>query len=189
MPCGRCEQVERGSTLNERADHAARGRERGFTLIEVMTAISIAGILMAIATWGLIALGRSQQEQATANSVLASLRSAEARSQAEGRAYCVRFDNAQSWSLWRYSCDPADPVTAGSRVEASTPEGTALVSSVNFAVNPVAGLIHSCPVGGCAYFYPRGLASSGSVTVTRPGSSSSYKVTVVGITGRVFLTH
>jgi hypothetical protein len=144
---------------------------------------------MAIASWGLIALGRSQQEQATANSVLASLRSAEARSQAEGRAYCVRFDSAQSWSLWRYSCDPADPLTPGAKIEANAPEGTALVSTINFNVNPAAGLTHSCSVGGCAYFYPRGLASSGSVTITRPGSTSSYTVTVVGITGRVFLTH
>ena len=169
---------------------ASRGAADGFTLIEMLVAISIGGVLLTLSVAGMLAMARSQQQSSTANGVLTTLRSAEAKSLAEGRTYCVRFDSATAWTLWRYSCDPADS-TPGVLQETAAAQGTAVVGTVALTANAATGVAHSCPspARGCAFFYPRGIASSGTVRITRPGSSSTYTATVVGITGRVFLTH
>ena len=181
------------SRVLERQRYTQPPREGGFTLIELLTSITVAGILLAIAVSGMFALARSEQEQSTASGLLAALRTAQVRAQAEGRAYCVRLDAAQLWSVWRYSCDPLEApsidFTPG-RVAMGNAEGTAVVTA-SLTSAPVAGLAHSCPPAslGCAFFYPRGLSSQGTVTVSRPGSTSVYTLNVVGLTGRVFLSH
>jgi prepilin-type N-terminal cleavage/methylation domain-containing protein len=168
-------------------------RQSGFTLVEVLTTITIAGILMATAVVGMFSLARSQQQASTAQALLSSMRAAQASAQGEGRAYCVRIDSTTSWSTWRYSCDPAEATSPGSptKVATSTTSGTAYLASFALSASSISGLAHSCPGSalGCAFFYPRGLASSGTLDVRRPSSSSKYTLTVVGITGRVFITH
>ena len=165
----------------------------GFTLVELLTVITIGGILMATAVVGMFALARAQQESATSESLLSTMRAAQASAQGEGRAYCVRFDSTTTWSTWRYSCDPAEPTTPGSPTLVGTgkTEGSAYLAGASVTASPVSGLAHACPstVLGCAFFYPRGIASSGSVQVKRQSSSSTYTLTIVGITGRVFVTH
>ena len=167
--------------------------EHGFTLLEVLTTITIAGIVMASAVVGMFALARAQQQSSTAQSLLSAMRAAQASAQGEGRAYCIRIDSSTSWSTWRYSCDPAEPTTPGNptKVGAGSVNGTAYVAATALTASSVSGLAHSCPAGvlGCAFFYPRGLASSGTLEVRRTSSSSKYLLTVVGITGRVFITH
>ena len=168
-------------------------REAGFTLLELLTVMSIGGILMALAVGGMFKLARAQQQSATSESLLSTMRAAQANAQGEGRAYCVRFDSTTTWSTWRYSCDPAEPTTPGSplQVNQGKTEGTAFLAAVSVTASPVSGLAHACPSTalGCAFFYPRGIASSGSVQVKRQSSSSTYTLTIVGITGRVFVTH
>jgi hypothetical protein len=148
---------------------------------------------MATAVVGMTALGRSQAQSSTSESLLSSMRAAQARAQGEGRAYCIRIDTTTTWTTWRYSCDPAEPTTPSSpvKVGADAASGSSFLTSVSLTPSSLTGLAHSCPSGalGCAFFYPRGVASSGTVQVRRPSSSSIYTLTVVGITGRVFVTH
>lgn len=167
--------------------------EAGFTLLELLCAMILAGLLMATAVGGVIAFAHSQQQRSSAEALLASLRGAQAKAVAEGRTYCVRLDTSTTWSTWRYSCDPNEPTTPGSptQVDMNGTNGTASILSNTLTASPVSGLAHSCPSSalGCSFFYPRGLASSGQVVIGRTQSSALSKLTVVGVTGRVFLTH
>ena len=177
-----------------RLESAGPESSAGFTLLELLTVITIGGLLMTAAVSGMFGLARAQQQSATSESLLSTMRAAQANAQAEGRAYCVRFDTTTTWSTWRYSCDPAEVTTPSSPLQVNNgkTDGTAYLANVAVAASVVSGLARSCPsapVLGCAFFYPRGIASSGSVQVKRPSSGSTYTLNIVGITGRVFVTH
>ena len=170
--------------------------EGGFTLVDMLVAFVIIGLMGTIAIWGLRGYQHSQEMAGTSHSVVSALQSAGERAQSEGRTYCVQFDGSgTSWSVWRYSCQAgftASPGGAaaqvltnqrvqGSQVYLSVKAGDAFPSS-----GANAG---TCPSGSlaCVYFYPRGTASSGSLLVHRVGQTSTFEVHVEGLTGRVDL--
>jgi prepilin-type N-terminal cleavage/methylation domain-containing protein len=181
-----------GRSLAQAPD--ARCREGGFSLIEMLVTISIAGIVMATATIGFGAYSKARAESGTANNLVNSLRDAAERAQAEGRTYCVSFDSTTTWSVWRYAC-----TTSGAGGSAlATPlggitktQGTSYLtfSGSSFTAPTTLGMAYSCGTSGsCVYFYPRGVASAGSLTVRRSGSTKTYTVNVGGLTSRVYLS-
>jgi hypothetical protein len=88
---------------------------------------------------------------------------------------CVDFDlSAQSWTVLRGVCGSAGLVSVQGPIR---PEGSARVASAAFTTGgtPRAGVT----------FYPRGTATPGSLTITRPGSSRVDTLRVEGLTGRV----
>jgi prepilin-type N-terminal cleavage/methylation domain-containing protein len=193
--------VARGARTVSRTPNA-RQPDAGFTLIEMMVTIMIAGILMATATMALNAYTKAQSEKGTANRVVSSLRDAAGRAQAEGRTYCVSFDSATSWSLWRYSCDPswtgtsiAGATLTATKVDSTSRQGQASIDMTTVAfppptIPPLGGLPYSCGAAGtgnCVYFYPRGIATAGQLKVIRPGTTKTYIVNVGGLTSRVYL--
>lgn len=164
------------------------------TLVELLVAMMLFSIVAATSVWGFRSYANAQATSGTANGVVAALRNAAERAQSEGRTYCVSFDTATSWSVWRYSCDPSwssgtmtpSAVLTGQKVEGS---GDTL-GSVSFAAPSVSasGLATTCASGtlGCAYFYPRGISSSGQLSVLRDGTVK-YTVKVEGLTSRVYM--
>lgn len=167
--------------------HPFRRLDRGFTLIELSVVMSIVGLLGLISVWGFRQYAAAQGYRGTANAVESSMRNAAERAVSEGRAYCVSFDSPTTWSVWRYSCDPAWTDGTHSRVLVS---GHNKVQTSNASLG---GVSFSTPTGGCAsgslgcaYFYPRGNSSTGQITVSRPGSTG-FVVKVEGLTGRVYL--
>jgi prepilin-type N-terminal cleavage/methylation domain-containing protein len=179
----------------------ARQSDAGFTLIEMMVTIIVAGILIATATMALNAYTKAQSEKGTANRVVSSLRDAAGRAQAEGRTYCVSIDSATSWTVWRYSCDSSWTGTSlqggtltPTKVGVASRQGQASIDMTTappaFTAISAIGLASGCGTAGtghCVYFYPRGIASAGSLTVVRSGSTKTYVVNVGGLTSRVYL--
>lgn len=160
-----------------RARRTSRGDDSGFTLIESLVVMAIGGIMMAIVAWGYRSYQISADHRGGTAQVVSMLRNAQSRSLSEARTYCVRFNTtARTIALYRYSCDTA---SGGESAGGTTdmPRGVAF-SGVSF----------TRPDGTTSsdvYFYPRGSASGGGLTVTRSGSSRTYTVTVEGLTARV----
>ena len=169
--------------------------DAGFTLIEMLTTMAIAALLMATAAWALRAYSESQAEKGTANRLLTSMRDTAQRAQSEGRVYCISFDSAKSWTVWRYSCTTWTGVSVqggtitNSKVASSSPDGKAFISAVSLPAVTTAGFSANCRAGslGCAYFFPRGTSSTGTVVVSRSGSSRTYTVKLEGLTSRASL--
>ena len=186
--------MSRGRLCRRRGAHVDRGGDRGFTMIEMMVVILIMGVVSAAAVEGFSQYTTAQSESGTALKVLATLRGAAARAQSEGRTYCVSFDTATSWSLWRYSCDPSDADYAAGqvvKVDTQQADGSATLGSVSFAAwtgNPHDSNPCPAPALGCVDFSLRTTANPGTLTVTRPNSSTVYTVTVVGLTGAASVT-
>jgi prepilin-type N-terminal cleavage/methylation domain-containing protein len=192
--------VARGARTVSRTPNA-RQPDAGFTLIEMLVTMVVAGILIATATMALNAYTKAQSEKGTANRVVSSLRDAAGRAQAEERTYCVSFDSATSWSVWRYSCDPSWTGTSlqglsltATKVATTSREGTASIDMTTvppaFPALTTLGVVTGCGTAGtgkCVYFYPRGIATAGQLDVIRPGTTKTYIVNVGGLTSRVYL--
>lgn len=156
---------------------------RGFTLIESLVVLTIAGVLMAVSVWGMRTYLTTTREQNTAVRIQSVLRNVADKSLAEGRTYCVLFTST-TWTTYVHDCTvAADKVGAVSKVGESSQ-----TLSISFPVPPGmdASENTACPTTSkCAYFYPRGNALAGTVVVGRSNSSKQYTITVVGLTGRV----
>jgi prepilin-type N-terminal cleavage/methylation domain-containing protein len=164
---------------------ATRARDRGFTLVELLVTISLAGILMSTATWTFLNYQRAHEQKSTAVELTSTLRNAAERALSEGRTYCVYVNvSANTYDTYRQDCTvPAKRVS-----RATTDSNRVKVASPAFPAPAVPLLTQgsACPVAGaCAYFYPRGNALAGSLRVTRVGSSKVFTVTVEGLTSRV----
>lgn len=160
----------------------------GFTLVELLVAMVLFGLTATMGAWGLRAYQNAQDQRGSADAVASALRNAAERAQSEGRTYCVSFDTDRSWSVWRYSCDPTWTSGTASALRVSQDQrvhgGQVVLGGFTFAAGVGVG---SCPAGAgrCAYFYPRGTANGGSLTVGRAGAGTVDTVTLEGLTSRV----
>jgi len=148
-------------------------RDSGFTLIEVIVVVALLGALMAISVGGYDRWSRASEQSGTARELQTLLRSTHQRAITEGTAMCVLFDTtADEYAVHRGTCAaPGDQVdgpfrTDGPQVHLASP---AFVGSGGPGVT----------------FYSRGTATSGTVQVTRTGSSKVYTLRVEQLTGRV----
>jgi len=153
-------------------------------MLELMVTLALAGILMAIATWGMRSYLVANRQQGTATDIRSALRSAAEQSLSEGRTYCVYF-TATDWTVYKSSCAAGSTKANGpNRVD----DSSITLTSVSF-VPPGTAIPNQttvCPTANkCAYFYPRGTALPGSLHVSRPGKT--YSINVEGLTGRVSL--
>ena len=149
-----------------------------------MVTLAIAGILMASATWGMRSYLIANRESGTAQEVRGALRAAAEQSLSEGRTYCVYFTGT-TWTTYRFDCTVSSNKVDGPH---NVEDSSITLSAITFAppVTPVVGQTTACPTANrCAYFYPRGTALAGGLSVTRPGKT--YTINVEGLTGRVSL--
>lgn len=142
-------------------------RDSGVTLIEVLVTVALACVMMALALGGWSAWAHARAQTETADQMRTVFRTAQERAVTEGTSMCVSF-TATTYTVWRSSCTSGDVVDGPVRAE-----GDARLTG---------------PSGGVV-FAPRGTATGGDVTITRPGSSTSYIVRVEGFTGRPYICH
>lgn len=159
------------------------GSDAGFTLIELVVVMSIAGVLAAIATYGFVNWRYTSEEQGSAQTLVSQLRSTAEVAISEGRTYCVDLDAAnRSYSVWRYACS----TTTGAQTS-----GTLQTQSSRVTFTPsitVPSPAPACPSGhACVYFYPRGTATPGTITVASSARSKVYTIHIEGLTARVYM--
>jgi prepilin-type N-terminal cleavage/methylation domain-containing protein len=177
----------------------SRGEElrdcRGFTLVELLVVLSLTAILVTLGAfavrhfWFVRSLSGAQGEVAT------QLRRQQQRVMAASNPFVhgAHFEEGSSdWELIRF-----DPLGAGSDDDECSIQATrgfdlrVEVSGVGFDALQAPEQATACvaDLGGAAdeyvFFFARGNATQGSVTVTQPQLGRSETVTVTDITGRV----
>lgn len=153
----------------------AESRESGFTLVEMMFAMLLFGIIVAIGVAPYRNYRLAQAHVGTTRSIVAALRNAQITAVAENATYRVRFGpNGKTWRLERVN---------GSTFTQVGP--TYRVSDDGLKMRDLSFRQSDGTVDRHAYFYPRGSASKGSLVVERGGRDKVYTITVEGLTARV----
>lgn len=152
--------------------------DSGFTLIELLVAMVIFSVLAAVSTSGWSRYQQNVQHRGSAQELVSALRNAQQAALAEAVTYCVAFDaTTRSYQVNKFTC------SAGA-VPASNAKTT---NSVRVGLSAAAFVQPDGTTTGTVSFFPRGSATRGTVDVTRTGSARTYRITVEGLTGRVFL--
>ena len=159
-------------------DRDSRHDNGGFTLIELVVVMSIAGVLLSMGIFGFTSWRQTAQQQGSASELTSTLRTASVRAVSEGRAYCVNISGGTTYTLWRYTCGTGTAVAGPFKVQSTK-------VSLAATVTPPSTV---CPAASsCLYFYPRGTAIPATVTVRSTARSKIYTVNVEGLTARVYM--
>jgi type II secretion system protein H len=175
----------RGWHVDRPAGRLCRGQlmrdASGFTLVELMVVMVIAGTLMAIGVFSLANYQKVSQQRGTTKEVVSLLRNASERAISEGRTYCVDFaDDGRSAVTYLKTCDGSDPSL---RPRTWTQSSKVTLAAVVTSPAPAP----PCPdLHQCVYFYPRGTATPTKVVVNSSARDKTYTVKVEGLTARVY---
>jgi len=160
--------------MSRRFTHA----DRGTTLVELLTSMSIMAIMLAVATSAFVSYRASSEHSGARDTVVSTLRNASERALSEQRTYCVSFSTS-AWSLYRAACSGTGSVAIKTDVSLDAAQET-----MTGSFSHPAGHASACGTGACVYFYPRGNSSDGTLTIRRDGRTD-HVVDVEGLTSRV----
>ncbi|MGQ0631807.1 MAG: GspH/FimT family pseudopilin [Sporichthyaceae bacterium] len=147
----------------------------GITLIEVMWAMAIFGVIAATGVTSLRGWISASSHTSTTAGLEAVLRETQQRAVTEGRTLCVAFNlTAQQYDVYRGQCGTPGLVHLAGPMR---PDGGVSITSASFT--STSGLTPGVT------FFPRGTASPGTATITRPGSDRVDTLRIEGLTGRV----
>jgi prepilin-type N-terminal cleavage/methylation domain-containing protein len=169
-------------------------RDQGMTLIEILTTIAISAILMTLGASALRSYWFNRALHDGAEQVVSELRNAHDRSVSESHplVYGGWFDqDSAEWGVVRF--DPKDVSVPGDDecVVVSGPNefsAGVVVQDVTFEdVSPQTTVCAAAvpPGAEIAFFFARGTASPGDVTLVQPKDGDTETITVTGLTGRV----
>ncbi|GAC1610060.1 MAG: hypothetical protein NVS3B26_14790 [Mycobacteriales bacterium] len=161
----------------------ARQDDGGFTLIELIFVMSIVGVLASIGAFSFASWRTTAEEQGSAQQLVSQLRSTAELAISEGRTHCVDLNPAaRSYTVWRYACDPVAGTAVSGTLQTQSPNVTFTAILTEPSPLPL------CPSGhSCLYFYPRGTAIPGTITVVSSQRPKVYTVHIEGLTSRVYL--
>lgn len=179
-----------------------RARSAGFTLIEVLVAIGIMSILMVLSAFALRSYWFVQSLEGATDELVTQLRESQSDSisQAFPRVFGLRFlPNNSGYRLLTYDptqaagsrCSSRDrPLTSGLFNAPVTIRTVALNSTTGpeFTTCRDEGDITSTDTDKVIFFYARGTATGGSITLEQVNSGRVETVTVAIPTGRVTRT-
>jgi prepilin-type N-terminal cleavage/methylation domain-containing protein len=170
--------------------------ERGFTLIEVLTAVALTAILVTLAAGGLRHYWLNQSLVSARGQVVSQLRQMQEQvvSETHPTVFGARFRVGSSdWGVVEY--DPtitaSHPATTCKEVRSNTFSTGVKVTAASFATptdTAMANLCKTIPGASSdkfAFFYARGSATGGTITLTQPAINKTKTITVTPITGRV----
>lgn len=157
-------------------------QDHGFTLIELLVVMAIAGVLASLGIFGFANWQTTAQHQGSAQELVSQLRNTAELALSEGRTHCVDLDAAnRSYSVYRRECSAAGTLVSRARTTQS--------SAVTFTASMTEPTPEPpCPAGhDCVYFYPRGTATQGTITVASSKRSKLYTIHIEGLTARVYM--
>lgn len=168
-------------------------KQDGFTLIELLVAMSLAAIMMTLSVFGLREFWFVRSLEGGTDGVVTQLRQLQSRVSSESNPiiFGAHFDvGTPNWTLVRYDPRPAllaDRCSvSGSR---SFDAGVVVTSATFTADTPVSDACTPKVAGASAaefvFFYARGSATAGSMTLRHPALDRQRTVAVSPITGRV----
>jgi prepilin-type N-terminal cleavage/methylation domain-containing protein len=178
-----------------------RNNEHGFSLVELMVVMAITSVLVTLGAfavrnfWLVRSLSGGQDE------IASQMRAVQAKVMAESNPliYGVGFrEGTNEWQIVRYRAavgtTPASCVGDGTRRF----DAGVVISDVNFSTSlagqSVGGMVTLCqsvagmstvPNDGFVFFLPRGMATSGTVTIRQPNLGRTATVEVFALSGRV----
>ena len=162
--------------------------ERGFTLIELLTSLSLVAVLMTLGAGALRTYWLRQGLERSSEVVVTEMRGAQQRAMAESHpvVYGLRFTPGSSnWSIVQF--DPRKSSTKCVEVERQKFPTKVNVSTVSFtdAGEPTSSCRSAFGSSSqFAFFFARGTATAGSLTLRSPYVDSIKNVDVYGVTGR-----
>ena len=174
-------------------------REDGFTLIELLTVMALTTVLLTLSAIAVRHFMFVQALSTSTDSVTTQMRQAQQQAESESHplVYGVWFINvgdSTRWGTLQYDPDPTLPWPCKEIGKRGFERGVQ-VESVSFAVDSVrtsecrtalgsAGVDESASAQ-IAFFYARGTATPGSVTLEQTVLDRTTTLDVTGITGRV----
>jgi prepilin-type N-terminal cleavage/methylation domain-containing protein len=164
-------------------------REDGVSLIELLTTLALASVLVAFSALALRHYWFVQSLEKASDQVVTELRAAQQRVNAESHpvVYGVRFDpGSATWGVVQY--DPRKSSNKCISVGTRSLEGAVEIKAAGFTGGGDAETSCSSALGAdneFAFFYARGSATPGSVTVESQQTGGTKVVDVAGVTGRV----
>jgi prepilin-type N-terminal cleavage/methylation domain-containing protein len=171
--------------------------EDGFTLIEMLVVMALAAIIMTLSVSALRSYWFAQSLSGSVDIVTTQMRQAQQQAESESHplVYGVWFINvgdATRWGTLQY--DPALASPCREIGKRSFDTGVQ-VKDVSFNEDPVRtplcrsalsdAEIPSASSAQIAFFYARGTATPGSITLEQVQTDRSKQLIVTGITGRV----
>lgn len=144
--------------------------DAGYTMIEMIVTIALAGTLMAIAVSGWQGWSRASAHDGLATELQLVMRQAQQRAVTTGTSTCVDFDDAtDSWLVLVGACGTPSP-TVTDRGQA---DDDLDIGDVDFEGED------------SVTFSPRGTADEGTLSITRLGGGRTVTIHVERLTGRV----
>lgn len=170
-----------------------RGGEGGFSLIELMTTILIASLLMGLGAWSFRGYWHRRSLDSSAKGVTGQLRQLHQRAVAESHPliYGARFtEGRDEYTLFKYNpTDSVSPCTQLNTVDLVG--GVETASGTSFTTSPYIDLSDCSVTGGTdhfVFFFARGTATDGTLVLTHeqlPDASDTATIRVTQLTGRV----
>ena len=168
-------------------------KENGFSLIEVLVTISLVSILLTLSAGGVRHYWFVQSLDGAQGELVSQLRQMQEQvvSETHPTVFGVRFRVGSSdWAIVEY--DPtATPTPTCTDVRTNKFGSGVQVTSATFtppadtAMHTKCKAIPGASSDSFAFFYARGSATGGSVTIVQPQLGRTKTVTVTPITGRV----
>lgn len=183
-------------TYAEGLDHRSEDmkNERGFTLIELLAGMLLAAIIMGLGATSLRGYWLRQGLVRSSGEIATEMRGAQQRAMAESHplVYGLRFEaeseaGARTWSIVRFDPRGATNTEKCTKLEEHEFPAGVNVATVMFGDGGEATDVCRQVMGASsqiAFFFARGTATDGSVTLRSPYSDGMREIVVYGVTGR-----
>jgi len=169
-------------------------RQRGFSILEILVAMGLTAMLLTLAAGALRNYWLAHSLDGAQDELIAQVRERQEKAVSESHplVFGLRLlEGSSQWGVVEYV--PDDPSTTGTDEESCVQTalltfGTGVqVSSASFAASAEATFCSTvfADASDYVFFYPRGTATAGTMTLLQPITNRTRVVTVSPITGRV----